>query len=269
MLTKTLTLVLTTCLLLAQAGCSAVRRPAAPGLLSELADPAACVRRALAIPEYSSLSGIARIGITVADASRSYKSVFACSYPDVLRLEVLGLFNQPSLYISAQSGKKLTLYVPSENVWYAGPASRESMQRISGISMGPLDIIRTIHGRPPGPDPATSRITCTLDGDNYACTLAQNNTVQHIWINPLSGTLTRSLLYESGRAAHDIRYLKFQQLGSRTLPAVIMVFFEHNATCLEIRLQSLVADPVDAEKLLLQPPPDATVLPMSSFFTAE
>lgn len=253
--------------LLFQAGCAALRP--APQPLPVLIDPAAYVQAALSMPEKASLSGIARIAITVSGARRSYKSVFACRYPDLLRLEILGLFNQPGLYISAHAGRDLTLYVPSENAWYAGPASPESMQRISGIRMNPFDIVRTIHGRPPGPDPAASRISCAQDGDSYACRLTRNESEQHVWISPASGAITRSLLYEGGETVYDIRYRTFQQIGDVLLPETILLLFERNAASLEIRLQSAVTDPVDPAKLLLQAPAGTPVMPLQAFFAAE
>jgi len=249
-----------------QAGCAALRP--APTPLPALADPAGYVQTALSLPEHAGLSGIARIAVTVAGSSRSYKSVFACRYPDFLRLEVLGLFNQPGLYLSALSGRDLTLYVPSENAWYAGSASPESMQRISGIRMNPLDIVRTIHGRPPGPDPATSRITCAQDGDSYACTISQYETVQQVWIDPLSGAVTRSRLYKNGDAVYEISYPKFQQGEGLLLPETILIVFERTDARLEIRLQSTTAGPVDPARLQLQAPANTPVLPLEDFFAA-
>ncbi len=263
---KTLLSIVACGVLLMQAGCAALRPK--PALLPELDDPAAYVRTALNMPERASLSGIARIAVTLSGTNRSYKSVFASSYPDLLRLEILGLFNQPALYISARSGRDLTLYVPSENAWYAGPATPESMQRISGIRMNPLDIVRTLHGRPPGPDPAASRISCAQDADSYACTLTRDASEQHVWISPASGTIIRSLLYEDGETVCDIRYPAFQQVGGMLLPEEVLVIFERSGASLHIRLQSATADPVDPAKLLLQAPSEAPVQPIEAFFTA-
>jgi hypothetical protein len=142
------------------------------------------------------------------------------------------------------------------------------MQRISGIRMNPLDIVRTMHGRPPGPDPEASRISCAQDGGSYACTLQRGQTVQQVWISPSSGTITRSILYEGGENVCDIRYPAFQLVGGRLFPEEVLVIFERSDARLRIRLQSATADPVDPARLLLQPPADAPVLPIEAFFDA-
>ena len=256
-----LTLVLSG-LLLCHAGCTAMRT--APEL-PFLPDPTAYVQAALTVPPSAALSGIARITINAENTSRSYKTVFACTYPDALRLEVLGLFNQPGLYVSANTDTGITLCVPSENAWYWGPATPESMQRISGILMDPFDIVRTLHGRPPGPDPSTARISCTQDNGNYACTLGHEETVQQVWINPVIGRITRSLLFENGLAVHDIRYQGFRQQDERTTPETIQVLFDRYATSLEIRLQDTLTDPIAPGQLALQVPNGIVLLPIRAF----
>ena len=257
-----LTLVLSG-VLLCHAGCAAVRT--APEL-PLLPDPAAYVQAAFTVPPRAALSGIARITINAENNSRSYKTVFACSYPDALRLEVLGLFNQPGLYVSANTDTGITLCVPSENAWYRGPATPESMQRISGILMDPFDIVRTLHGRPPGPDPSTAQISCTQDNDSYACTLVHEETVQQVWINPIVGRIIRSLLFENGLAVHDIRYQGLRQQDGRFIPETIQVLFDRYATSLEIRLQDTLTDPIEPAQLALQAPDGTLILPLHAFW---
>jgi hypothetical protein len=249
--------------LLCHAGCAAVRT--APEL-PLLPDPAAYVQAALTVPPRAALSGIARIAVKAENISRSYKTVFACSYPDALRLEVLGLFNQPGLYISANTDTGISLCVPSENAWYRGPATPGSMQRISGILMDPFDIVRTLHGRPPGPDPSTARISCTQDNDSYACTLTHGETVQQVWINPIVGRVTRSLLFEQGLAVHDIRYQGFREQDGRLIPETIQVLFDRYATSLEIRLQDTLTDPIEPGQLALQAPDQTLFMPLHTFW---
>lgn len=248
--------------LLFHAGCAAVRT--APETLPLLPFPAAYVQAALSMPPGASLSGIARVTIKAAQ-THSYKTVFACIYPNALRLEVLGLFNQPALYVSANTDTGITLCVPSKNDWYRGPATPESMQRISGILMDPFDIVRTLHGRPPGPDPATAQISCSQDNDSYACTLESPDAVQQVWINPLTGRITRSLLFEHGLAVHDIRYQGFHQQNGRAIPETIKVIFDRYATSLEIRLQDTLIDPIEPAQLALQAPSGIVLLPIYAF----
>jgi hypothetical protein len=224
------------------------------------------VQTALTVPPHASLAGIARIAIKTGNTSRSYKTVFACSYPDALRLEVLGLFNQPGLYISANTDSGISLCVPSENAWYRGPATPESMQRISGILMEPFDIVRTLHGRPPGPDPAAAQITCTQDNGSYECTLVHEQTVQQVWINPIVGRITRSLLFENGLTVHDIRYQGFREQDGRVIPETIQVLFESYATSLEIRLQDTLTGPIEPGQLALQAPDGTVFLPLHTFW---
>ena len=107
---KPLHLILLSVALLCNAGCATLRT--APEL-PPLQDPAGYAQAALDLPQRASLSGIARITIKVQSTSQGYKTVYACIYPDVLRLEVLGLFNQPGLYVSASRETGITLYMPS------------------------------------------------------------------------------------------------------------------------------------------------------------
>jgi len=252
-------------ILLIQAGCAAMRP--APEPLPGLSDPAAYVQAALTRPNCPGLSGIARIAISTAGSSRSYKTVFACRYPDVLRIEVLGLFNQPGLYMSVQSGRNMTLYVPSENTWYTGPATPESMQHISGIRMDPFDIARLVHGHPPGPDPATSAVSCAQDGDSYACTVRRGAITQRLLINPLSKNITRSQLYEYGLLVYDIDFQRSRQQGASPVSESIRIQYARYGATIEMRLQDVSCVQLTAAQLALKPPEGTPVLPIDALGT--
>jgi len=140
------------------------------------------------------------------------------------------------------------------------------MQRISGILMDPFDIVRTLHGRPPGPDPLTAQISCTQDNDSYACTLVHEETVQQVWINPIVGRIIRSLLFENGLAVHDIRYQGLRQQDGRFIPETIQVLFDRYATSLEIRLQDTLTDHIEPAQLALQAPEGTLFLPLHIFW---
>ena len=194
--------------------------------------------------------------------------MYASRYPDELRLEILGLFNQPGLYISANRKTGITLFVPSRNAWYRGPATAENMQRLSGIMMDPFDIVSTLHGSPQGPDPAEALITCAQDKDNYLCSIEKQGAVQNIWIHPVYGTVTRSRLFEKGLAVNDITYSDFTRHNGRSIPEEILVSFDRYAASLEIKLPDPMTDPLTTEQLQLKAPGGTVFLPLSSFFEA-
>ncbi len=264
---KPLHLVVLFFVLLCHSGCTTLRT--APEPLPQLPDPVEYAQAALTIPQQASQAGIARITIKVQNTSQGYKTVYACMYPDVLRLEVLGLFNQPGLYISANRQTGITLYVPSKNAWYRGPATAESMRRISGIRLNPFDIVKIIHGSPPGPDPTQADITCTQNNGSYQCRLEKEGSVQDIWINPLTGSITRSRLFENSLATHDIHYQDFRRHDERYIPEKIKVSFERYATSLEIKLQNPMTTPLETKQLQLQAPIGTVFLPLNTFFEAQ
>jgi hypothetical protein len=251
-------------LMLLPVGCATFQP--APGHLPPLADPAGYTQAALRVGHSASLSGIARITIKVGNSSQGYKTVFASRYPDGLRLEILGLFNQPGLYISANRETGITLYSPTQNAWYRGPATADSMQRISGILMDPLAIVRTIHGSPPGPDPEQSRISCTQDNGMYQCRLEEGRVAQDIWIDPPTGTIVRSRLYENALGVHDIRYQDFLRLDEGSIPGKILVTFDRYAASLEIKLSNPLSTPLETGQLRLQAPEGTVFLPLTAFF---
>ena len=253
--------------LMCSAGCASLR-PAADQLPPP-EDSAAYVQKALDVPQQACQAGVARITIKVKNTSQSYKTIYASRYPDELRLEILGLFNQPGLYISADRQTGITLYAPSKNAWYRGPATAESMQRLSGILMDPFDIVKTLHNSPPGPKPANSHSTCTQDKDLYKCRLETEGSVQEIWINPLSGHITQSRLFKNGVAGHDINYRDFIQSGERSIPEKILIHFKRYATSLEIKLQDPLTGPLTTEQLNLQAPEGTVFLPLNAFFEAK
>jgi len=261
---KPLHLAVVSIVLLCHAGCASVRP--LPETLPLLPNPAEYAQAALTVPQQACQSGIARITIKANNNSHSYKTVYAGMYPDGLRLEVLGLFNQPGLYMNANRQTGITLYVPSKNAWYRGPATAESMRRISGIRLDPFDIVRIIHGSPPGPDPAQAFTTCTQDNDNYQCRLEKESRVQDVWINPLTGSITRSRLFENSLAMHDIRYQDFRRHDEHYIPEKILVSFERYATSLEIKLQSPLTNPLEPEQLQLQAPEGTVFLPLNAFW---
>jgi hypothetical protein len=249
-------------MLLCAAGCAALPKKLAP--LPQLADPAAYVQKALTVPPQAALSGIARFTVNHRDNSRSYKTVLACIYPDMLRLEVLGPFRQTHLYINANTHTGITLYAPSTNAWYRGPATPGNMQRICGIGVDPFEIVRVLHARPPGPDPETARIDCTQDNGLYTCTLESGDRVQTVWIDPVHDTVTRSRLNENGRDDYDILYSDFQQMGERRIPQTIQVLANRYAAGLEIKLSGSRTDPLNPEQLALNPPEGTAFLPLDN-----
>lgn len=259
---KLFLIILGSAALLVQTGCSTLRP--APVPLPMLKDSAAYVQDALSVPHQPGMSGVARIAVSTAGGKRAYKTVFACRYPDLLRFEVLGLFNQPGLYISARAGSALTLYVPSENAWYAGPATPETMQRISGIRMDPFDMVRLLYGQPPGPDPAASDVSCRQDRDSYACTLRQGDRLQNLWISPLSGRVTRSRLFENGLPLHDIRFQASRQEDGAPVTESISIALERYATDIEIGLKDTGEAALTPAQILLKPPQDTVVLPIEA-----
>jgi hypothetical protein len=264
---KSLLVFVLSSVLLCHAGCATLRTK--PELLPPLTDPAGYVQTALSRPQPASLAGIARIAIKANNTSQSYKTAYACILPDQLRLEVLGLFNQPGLYVSANRETGITLFVPSQNAWYRGPATAESMQGISGIRMDPFDIVRTIHGQPPGPVPAQAHTTCTQENGSYMCTLTQAKTVQEVWINPQTGSISRSRLFKNGLAIHDIHYQSFRELDGRYIPEKILVAFDRYATHLEIKLQPPLTDPIEPAQIMLPAPDKTLFLPLHTFWNTQ
>jgi len=262
--TKPFLLLIFSIVLLCAAGCATLPTKTAP--LPQLQDPAAYVQKALTVPPHAAISGIARLTINTRDGSDMFKTVLACIYPDALRLEVLGPFKQTHLYISANTHTGITLYVPSQNTWYRGPATAGSMQRICGIGLDPFTIVKALHGRPSGPAPETARINCAQDNDRYACTLGEGDTIQTVWIDPLHGNITRSRLSENGREEHDILYRDFQQQGTRRIPETILMLANRYDASLEIKLKDPRTDPLEPEQLALQPPEGTVFLPLHALW---
>jgi len=74
--------------------------------------------------------------------------VFVLETPSRFRLETLGAFDQPAVFLTSDE-MILSLYTKKHNKYYRGIATQENMFKLSGINLSVEDMILVLSGNPP------------------------------------------------------------------------------------------------------------------------
>lgn len=119
-------------------GCAPVRPPASH-LPSVSADRLLASLQARG-QRFRSLQGVAALRVTHAGEEHAVKQVLLVQRPDFLRAEVLGLFGQPVLTVTA-ADDRLSAFVPGEAKFYTGPATSANLYRLVRLPLALEELV--------------------------------------------------------------------------------------------------------------------------------
>jgi len=91
--------------------------------------------------QYTSLRGIAKVGIENNSGALRSTQIVLAEKPDRFRAEILSTFGQPVVSM-ASDGAIMSVSIPSQRQFYQGVPSAESLARFTGI---PLEVRDVVH----------------------------------------------------------------------------------------------------------------------------
>lgn len=95
-----------------------------------------------------SLQGLAKVRVKTAQGSMSGTQVVIATKPNQLRAETLGPFGTPLLSL-ATDGEQLTVFLPGDNLFYAGEATAENFTRFTRMPLPPVVLVDILLWQPP------------------------------------------------------------------------------------------------------------------------
>ena len=98
--------------------------------------------------DFQNLKGLGKVGIETWEERFRFSEVFVLETPSRVRLETLGAFDQPAIFLTSNE-TLLSLYSKKHNAVYRGIPSQENVFKLSGINLTVEDMIFVLSGNPP------------------------------------------------------------------------------------------------------------------------
>ncbi len=137
------------------------------------------------VEQFLNLRGIGKVGIQTWEERYRFSEVFVLEKPARFRLETLGAFDQPMVFLTSNE-EILSLYSKKHNTYYRGIATQENLFKLSGINLSVEDTILVLSGNPPLLSQINAEWGMALpDLQSYYLvrTSLQYNIVQRIWFD--------------------------------------------------------------------------------------
>jgi outer membrane lipoprotein-sorting protein len=177
--------------------------------------------------QFQSLSGMGKIGIQTWEERYRFSEVFVLEKPARFRLETLGAFDQPALFLTSDE-ELLSLYSKKHNTYYIGIPSRENLFKLSGINLSVEDTIQVLSGNPPLLSDITSEWGFPVEPEKYYLerTSLQDEIVQRIWFDtriPAVYKIQQHML-KNGKLLLEIDFQDYRsEEGAYPVPADILI----------------------------------------------
>ena len=225
-----------------------VSRTFADGLMHEWYESSSLV---------TSVQGLAKVKAHSPERSLSGTQVLLAEKPDRLRAETLSPFGSPLLLLTAD-GEKLSVSIPSRNVYYTGAATPANLGQFVHIPLRLTDLVSVLLYQPPMID-ARKEEAFTLQEGGWL--LVRHGTLrrQELVFNPM-----RQLVEVSYFADNDmiikIEYAKFSDQGNR-FPRQFSLELPERKTTVSLEFSDLETNgKLRSGVFLLPPPPGARVV---------
>jgi outer membrane lipoprotein-sorting protein len=98
--------------------------------------------------QFHTLRGLGKVHLDVWEEKYQFSEVFVIEKPDKFRLETLGAFDQPAVFLTSD-GHRVSSYSKKQNTYMTGIASQENLFQLSGINFSVEDMILVFSGNPP------------------------------------------------------------------------------------------------------------------------
>jgi len=234
-------------------------------VLKALADPSLYLQNVLIGADNSScVAGLAKIFYQMPHKKVSSKAVISAQRPSLLRFEALDFFKQTSFVLIAD-GNQLNIFVPSKRTVYAGPATEENIRAIIGIRLHPDNLVSALLGFPPLVLSSSARISWKQDRNYYFFNILDEDTCQHVWVNPLLKRIERYACYENNQLKYAFDFSNFTEIKNAFFPARIVVNCPQYQTIIALDYQSIQLGTSAPEMFTLPHHEHTTRLPIESF----
>lgn len=237
--------------------------PVKPGAgISDLTPEAVSAMVDLRAGQFQSLRGLGKVGIQTWEERYRFSEVFVLEKPARFRLETLGAFDQPQVFLTSDE-ELLSLYSKKHNTYYIGIPSRENLFKLSGINLSVEDTIQVLSGNPPLLSGITSEWGFPVEPEKYYLerTSLQDEIVQRIWFDTRISAIYKiqEHMLRNGKLLLDIDFQDYRaEEGAYPVPAYILIDRPLDETRIEIVYKSFdVNQQVDQRLFKFEPPKNA------------
>jgi outer membrane lipoprotein-sorting protein len=230
------------------------RTPLPHELMAKMEDRAQKVR---------GLKGLAHVRVSSAGKNFSAPEVLWVRRPSFLRVESLGPLGTPQLYM-VTDGRRVNLYVPSENRYYDGPANGALFSFALPVTLPPGDAVALLLGEAPGiKDEAHAWVRrdpeeglWVLDGSSPS-----GREERTLWIDPKSDRVIRGEIRRGGDL-WKVSFEDFHPVRGVLMPRRIELFSQAPAFHIVVQYEEMELNPPwEDQDFILPVPRGATIVP--------
>jgi len=214
---------------------------------------------------FQNLKGLGKVGIETWEERFRFSEVFVLDTPSSFRLETLGAFDQPSIFLTSND-TLLSLYSKKHNTVYRGIPSQENLFKLSGINLSVEDMIFVLSGNPPLLRTINAEWGIFLPEQQlyYLERLSlQENRVQRIWFDTRLSVITylREHRLPGGDMFLEIQFDDYREDQEEyPIPRRILINRPLDRTLVNIEYESFTVNQnVDPTLFTFQPPLDAKI----------
>jgi hypothetical protein len=252
-------------LLVLAPGCAPALKQYPP--LPPINDPAHYLKNlALSCKKYSHLSGMVKLSVSGRLLNRSTRNIFFAEHPHFLRIEILGLFNQPAAYVFADN-ETLQLYMLDTNTMYSGAASADNIAAVTGLYLSTTDIVHVLHGCPKIYESGkTQSVTYVQKQSDLVFTITSPETVQKLIVDPIQQKVRHYRLIRNKILQFELDYYDYTYICNTALPSRIALHSHITGLRAGATLSSIRTEPFPHDVFVFTPPVSARRLSIESLW---
>ncbi len=212
---------------------------------------------------FQNLSGEARVHIQTWEEKYKFSEIVNLEKPDQFRLDTLGAFDQPVVFLTSD-GETILLYIKKKNTVYKGIPTRENLFKLSGINLSVEDTIAVLSGNLPRLAFITLEWGMPLPELNQYYlerTSLDQDAIQRIWFDTQYGAISYFEEYRltDGELTLRVQFDDYRaEVGSYPIPARILIDRPQDKTRVEVKYKFFdVNQPLDHTLFHFTPPPNA------------
>ena len=211
------------------------------------------------------LKGIAKMKVIHVERKYAFKEVIIARRPSSLRMETLGVFGQPLLFLTARDGR-LSILSLKDNTFYQGEVTPENLSIFFPVSLGSKDLFPILLGGVSFVDYVGIDSEFLGKENLYLVKLLgrEGASKQLLWIEPFNFTVVKSEAYDlSGNLVFRVKFDEFTRLNGHLFPMSTNIQLPLSSTAINIDYSDLEVNAgVSESSFNLDIPPGAKVVNM-------
>jgi hypothetical protein len=203
------------------------------------------------------LRGLANVHYEGPAGQGSATQVIVVALPDRARLEALSPFGTAVLLLAIR-GDDLTVYAPARHEYGVGRATRETLGRLTQVSVPPGPLLRLLAGLPPlRIRPEDPRVQLAVEAGAIRVESVDGSFWQRVWSGPDGVAPERGELGEAGGLLLKFEFGERRQLDGVVFPFAVRLEEMTAGTRLTIHYETVkLNEPVEAGLFDLPRPSD-------------